>query len=170
MEHFFETVTPYDQKALRDFAKIHYRRTHLVMLALLPLLGGLLLLVGVGSLLLPFSELGAGAWLLVAAGGALLLLEGRLLTGRVAVRASTPEAVPVYRLRFYPDRVEYASRQTQGFYYYHQLIRALEGPEYFYLYTSREQALLVGKAGMTLGEPWQLREFLAQTLGPRFKP
>ena len=90
MEHFFETVTPYDQKALRDFAKIHYRRTHLVMLALLPLLGGLLLLVGVGSLLLPFSELGAGAWLLVAAGGTLLLLEGRFLTGRVAVRASTP--------------------------------------------------------------------------------
>ena len=64
------------------------------------------------------------------------------------------------RMRFFDDRVEYAGQQTQGYYTYDQITCVGEDREYFYIYVQSNQALVVQKAGMTLGTPEQLEQFL----------
>ena len=72
-------------------------------------------------------------------------------------------------IRFFEDRVEYAGQQEQGFYYYHQIVRFRENQGYFFLYLSNNRAMMISKAGMTLGTPDQLRGFLHQKISPQYK-
>lgn len=164
--YHFEAVTPYHQETLRAFARAHYRGQHPAALVLLLVVGVVLVLSALGSLAAGNGSL--FAWSL-GIGAAFLWIDAMLFTGRVPSRTAGPESRMVCRYRFYWDRVEYASRQSQGFYFYDQFLRVVENREYFFLYVARNQALVIRKDGFTLGDPWRARQFLIQKVGPRFQ-
>ena len=167
MDYYFEGVTPYDTQTLRDYAKFHYRHINL-WLPLVFLAGGCFCLLS--SLFTLVERPWESATFRLAAGVVLPAFAILLLTGRVAARVKNAPGgqVAVNRYRFCEDRVEYASQQTQGFYFYHQFTRVYENRYYFFFYVAKNQALVLRKDGMTRGDPDQLRQFVWQKVGPRF--
>lgn len=152
MTYYFECVTRYDKRSLREFTKYHYRHVAPALPILLLFLGAAVFLLGL------FQKDN----LTMAVAGAVLLVFGvNLLLGRFS--AGIREAQD-NRIRFFDDRVEYTGRQEQGYYTYSQVIRLRENNEYFFLYVAKNRALLVEKARMTLGSPDQLRLFLQEKL------
>ena len=164
--YHFEAVTLYDRETLRAFARAHYRGQHPVALVLLLVVGVVLVLSALGSLVVGNGSL--FAWGL-GMGAAFLWIDAMLFTGRVPARAAGLENRVAYRYRFHWDRVEYAGRQNQGFYFYDQFIRVVENRDYFFLYVAKNQALVIRKDGFTLGSPWQARQFFIQKVGPRYQ-
>lgn len=163
MTYYFECITNYDRESLRAFAKYHYRHVapaapiFLLCLGVLFLVPGFLGIWGIWDI-----SRGCGI-LRIAMGAVFLALGVNLFRGRFAASVQEEEN----RIRFFDDRVEYAGRQQQGYYTYDQVLRLGENNEYFFLYVGKNRALLVDKAGMTLGEPERLRQFLCQKVLPR---
>lgn len=156
MTYYFEAITTYDQRTLREFGRYHYRHVRPGGPILLLLLGVLALLLGIlQSDLVPMVT-GAFAFAI-----AVSLLMGRFV-GRVRQDQTR-------RIRFFDDRVEYAGEQDQGFYRYDQIIRLRENQGYFFLYVAKNRAILLDKSRMSLGTPDQLRLFLQQKVRPQFK-
>lgn len=160
--YWFEAITHYDRNSYKEFAKYHYRHVA-------PGTPSFLLVVGVMTLCWGFLRLFTAPddwsfWPFMA--GAVLLAIGRnLLMGRFGSNVKDPQD---NRIRFFDGRVEYAGRQEQGFYTYDQVVRLRENQRYFFLYVAKNRAMMVDKAGMTLGAPDQLRAFLAQKTRPRY--
>lgn len=152
MTYYFEAVTTYDKRSLREFTKYHYRHVA-------PALPVLLLLLGAAAL--PLGIFQKGGLTMAVAGAVLLVFGANLLLGRFSAGAQDAQE---NRIRFFDDRVEYAGRQEQGYYTYSQVIRLRENSKYFFLYVAKNRALLVEKARMTLGSPEQLRLFLREKL------
>ena len=157
--YHFEAVTAYDKEAIRHYTTYHYRHVDRRAPLSFLVLGGLFTGLSAWRLL-------AGELLLPAVLGIFglgLLLAGiRMLSGRASIKVPDlgDGRPPVNRQRFFEDRLEYAGQQTQGYYTYDQITRVGEDREYFYIYVQSNQALVVQKAGMTLGTPEQLEQFL----------
>ena len=159
MEYYFEAITTYDKEAIRHYTTYHYRHVDRRGPLAYLVLGGLFVCLAawrfwMGERLLPtvLGTFGLG-----------LLLAGiRMLSGRASIKVPDlgDGRPPVNRQRFFEDRLEYAGQQTQGYYTYDQITRVGEDREYFYIYVQSNQALVVQKAGMTLGTPEQLEQFL----------
>ena len=162
--YWFEGITRYDKSTYQEFAKYHYRHVAPGLPIFLTAAGTMALCWGLIQIFLEPDSW--SVWPCIA--GAVLLAFGvNQLLGRFAA-ASIKEAKE-NRIRFFEDRVEYAWQQEQGFYYYHQIVRFRENQGYFFLYLSNNRAMMISKAGMTLGTPDQLRGFLHQKISPQYK-
>ena len=162
--YYFEAVTRYDKDAYREFSKFHYRHVTPGLPIFLTVAGTMAASWGFIQL---FTSPEDWPWWPFIVGIVFLTFGVNQLLGRFG--SAGIKDVKENRIRFFDDRIEYAGRQEQGFYYYNQIVRFRENAGYFFLYVAKNRAMMVSKAGMTLGTADQLRGFLHQKITPQYK-
>lgn len=66
---------------------------------------------------------------------------------------------------FYNDRMDVESLQSESKYYYSQLYKCYEVPEYFYIFIRADLFYIIEKSKFTIGDAAGLREFLEKEAG-----
>ena len=161
--YWFEAITRYDEETYKEFAKYHYRHVAPGLPFFLTVVGTMAFSWGIIQLFLEPDSW--SVWPCIV-GAVFLAIGVNQLLGRFGSNVKDPQD---NRIRFFDGRVEYAGRQEQGVYRYDQVVRIRENQRYFFLYVAKNRAIMVDKAGMTLGTPDQLRGFLAQKTRPQYR-
>ena len=92
------------------------------------------------------------------------------ITIRNALRSDSIFFSQTFFCEFFEEYLEQKSTQSALMIYYPQLYKAYEIPDAFYLYQSRQKAIILPKANFTLGSPQDFSLFLQQKAGDRFFP